>query len=755
MHGSNSPQKTTFSMQGVTDLVLRHLPEVKDTKRSDMEFGVRVYFNPFRGRERVTINDLLQIKQQVAANLERAMTKSNGFNESAQEAAKAVSAAFATTFNELVQDPQAAEPKPKAKVVQPARPNVPREMVRPVNMEKPVSEAAAERPVESLRPVKTEAVKKQKDDAQKPPRQPKPVKATPLKRLPPEGWLGMVTASRAIDTWPITMQAMWHEVVASAEKETPDAAGICTVKIGEGTVRMFLKGKETWYMEPAGIQGPFKQEFEARRAASSSARAERRSSKPVAKTTDRLVAPSDWMSMVGMAKAVRTTPKIAHEVLGPLIEAAAQSEPDDQGIRTVPYRDTTVRMLFGGLRMKTWYMHPDDVKGAFKQAVEEKRNEAYAKRSANTAGMQRPTKHVHPVPPAGWQGRSKAAQMLGLKPQQLTESWDALVASAEQATPDEHGVRTVTSGDTTVRMMYGAESHRPYWHMHPDDIAGPYKTILPVAVGAKHAQPPEKWRALSVLTHDLGAVPDELRMIWRGLVAKAEQHEPNSEGRVEFTEPEGTVRMCYGGLHGKPTWYIEPESCEQVLLPRYNALHARLHRDHGHRAVDQATLPAKPSAPRTIVMPEEEKETSLRYVGRLKQAKAERIYEIDEQSRFEVSSVVDLTLKGVSGSVPPSVAERLQREVNRVLAPFKERSTLTKGDFEQVIAVCKTNAANRELPNESKEVYRVVATAMENALPHLNTLEPIVEHGNRAAARAQWASRVQPGAQGQGRAQGQ
>lgn len=636
-------QPTTISVQGFTDLVLKHLEPVNGVKHSDLEFAARGFFNPVRGRERISVRELGMILGVVQKELDRRLTKSLGFPQGAQDTMRSVAAGFAGAVAELKTNPQAAEPIIVARKPQAARPSVPREYLRPQTPATPQKELppelAAAQPMTVTRRV--EAPREHRVESVRP-------VLSPRKAMPPEGWLGMVKAAEKLGVAPIKLQGTWKNLMQAAEPCTADKNGIRTVPLGEGHVRMLFGGprKPSWYMHPDDIAGPLKKVLDATRRVRQPRQEKAANPQP----------PSDWMGILKIVQQMHTSPKVTRAVLDPLMKVAEGCEADAQGIRTVPLGEGQVRMLFGGPRKPSWSMHPDDVNGPFKEAVESHKAALRA---------QRPVK-------------------------------EPVVKERKARTP---------------------RAEKP----------------------AKQARPekPEGYQSYSAILQRIGGSPEDIKIVWNGLVYEAERATPDAAGNVRFAQKEGDVEMWRGGRMN--SWHISENSFEQVFLPRYRTAKRGFHTD---RVKDRLIAKEHDKSPRASRMDTEE--TSLSHVNRVavrkdKAAVATSTYRIDDKSQFEVSAIIGLALQGLAGRVPADVEDRLRLELNRAFANHKENTLVTRVDVQGVIDQCKTAAADPGMPNESREVYRAVHTTLANAMPRLNTLAPVPVAG----MRRNWQARTE------------
>lgn len=741
MHAPATPaQPTTIPVQGFTEMVLKHLPEVNGVKKSDLEFAARGFFNPVRGRERISVRELSAIISSVQTEMDRRMTKALGFPQGSQDTIRAIALGFSCAVAELKANPQAAEPIVVNRKPESARPSVPREYMRPPQ----AAPAAAPKLPADLQATDPIAVTRHAaPERERRVESMRPVTSS-RKIMPPLGWLGMVKSAEKIGVAPIKLQPTWKQLIAAAEKCTPDARGVRNVPLGEGHVRMLFGGarKPTWYMHPEDLRGPLKDAVDATRRVR-----EPRIGKPA-----NPLAPEGWCGILKIVPQMHSSPKIVRAVFDPLTERATACEPDAQGIRNVPLGDGHVRMLFGGPRKPTWYIHPDDIKGPFKAAVDAHKAELKALRPQK----EKPEKNNYPLPPEGWLGMIAAVKTARTSPDKIRKQWMPLCKAAEQCEPDEQGIRTVPFGETTVRMLLGG-TRKPSWYMHPDDVAGALRAAIEQEKTAARAErfppkqaklprektvkppkeprpeKPEGYMTYSAILQRIGGTPDDLKIVWNGLVYEAERHTPNEQGIVAFTQKEGPVQMWRGGRMN--SWHISEESYENVVLARYRNMKLGLHTDRVAPALIARDLPKAQRGANG----KENGETSLSHVGRVRARaqKPERVYAINEQSQFEISAVVGLTLDGVSGRIPRDVEERLRRETDRAFAPYKERSVVTKGDIQSVIDRSKAEATNPALPRETQEVHRAVSTTLENALARLNTIAPVPQTGAGWRQRAQ------------------
>lgn len=575
--------------------------------------------------------------------------------------------------------------------------------------------------------------------------EPRPKKAAhvhmPKNPQPPEGWLGMLGSAKALQTSPALVRNAWMPLCEQAAATSPNADHKRVVPLGEQSVRMLLGGlhKPSWYMHPDDVTGPLKDTIEQ---AKQQARAERTPRAATPKPRHR-GAPEGWLPLAGVANALKAAPPRVRTLWNEVTAQAEAAPRDANGQVIIQLKDTPVRMALAGEKRLVWYMEPDAVNGVFAELLEGQRKRA---RRGEKAASAKPS--TIPVP-EGWLGMIGATKLARTSPDRLRAQWNDLCDRAADVTPDAEHVRTVSLGEQNVRMVLGG-TRKAHWHMHPDDVAGPLKATIDQeraerrsahghapAPASSQPQAPEGWLHLSSAILKLGAAHAEVSHVWHPLAQRAERQTPNDKGIVRFEEKEGPVQMFHGG-RGKPTWYMDPKSFDTVLAPRYDAWHRTLHPNA--RVIHTPVADAKATRSHFSLPVAEQREPSLASARRITTKPGKTTLApkpAAEDAKFEISAVVELALGGLKGHVPSDVVDRLRLETNRAFANYKTSSVVTPGNVKQVAEQCRTLEKNGNLPSESREAYRAVANALEDAQSKLGHLRPVNMPARSHAQRVQ------------------
>jgi hypothetical protein len=746
-----STPRPTYSQPGFAQLIISKLQPVQGVKQSDLAAMVLNHFGPVKHKERLTTGDIKLVMQRIQETTDRTLNKHYNFSADAKASAQSVAHAFAEAVQDIVANPLAAEPAEPVRKLEPARPNFRRELMQgpvvpaktvttPITLVRDNGPAPAKKS-EPKPKAKPQPQPKRQPRTERPVSQRRPVKKISGAAHAPEGWLGMVEATKTLHSSPNTLRPLWERIVQAAEQATPATDHTRTLELDGQRITCMLAGerRKFWYIAPdsiaEGVATLLQESKDAAKAARKASYAPR-PPKPVRVHTPKNPQPPEgWLGMLSSATALRTSPFLLREVWTPWCEKATGVEPDADHIRTVHDGDVAVRMLLGGLHKPSWYMHPEDVQQVLAAQVEGKRQRA---RRGETAEKPK----VAPVlVPEGWPGMVGATKLARTSPNRLRDHWEDLCTRAAEITPDAEHVRSVPLGDATVRMLLGG-TRKPHWHMHPDDVTGPLKAVIDAERDARRSthvavasssnsvaparlEVPKGWLHMSAAIRKLAAPHAEVAHVWHPLAIRADQHTPDAHGIVRFEEKEGPVQMFYGG-RGKPTWYMEPKSFDTVLAPRFDTWHRALH-PHA-RVIHTPGAESKASAPHFSLPAAETHEPSLAAARRFaaKPSKTDLPPKpAEDGAKFEISAVVELALGGLRGHVPSDVLDRLRLETNRAFADYKTSSVVTPGHVKHVAEQCRGLEKNGNLPSETRETYRAVANALEAAHSKLGHLHPV------------------------------
>ncbi|PZP86677.1 MAG: hypothetical protein DI582_01920 [Azospirillum brasilense] len=850
-----SMPRPTYSQPGFAQLIIGKLQPVQGVKQSDLAAMVLHHFAPVKHKERLSGGDIKLVMQHIQETTERTLNKHYHFSDDAKACAQSVAQAFAAAVQDIVANPQAAEPAAPVRKLEPARPSFPRELTqRPATPAKtvkaPVTLVRNNTPAPAPAPVRAAAAEPRPERAVS---RMRPVKKMHGATHAPAGWLGMIDATKPLHTSPNTLRPVWERIVQAAQQAQPDSNHQRHITLDGQEITCMLAGerRKFWYVSPDsithGVANLLQESKDAAKAARTASYAPRPEKAPRVHTPKNPQPPEGWLGMLGSAKALQTSPALVRAAWLPLCDKAAETDAGSDHVRSVAHGDTTVRMLLGGLHKPSWYMHPDDVAGPLHDTVQQAKQQARRERAPRAAspkprdrsapegwlplagaaralqaapprvrtlwsevtalaeaaprdadgqvsiqlndtpvrmvlaGEKRRVWYMEPeavtgvfaellegqrkrarngektasskrstVPvPEGWLGMIGATKLARTSPDRLRTHWNDLCERATDIAPDAEHVRAVPLGEHSVRMLLGG-ARKAHWHMHPDDVAGPLKATIDQersqrrsahghAPSPAPARPdaPKGWLHLSGAIHKLGAAHAEVAHVWRPLAQRAERQTPNDQGIVRFEEHEGPVQMFHGG-RGKPTWYMEPKSFDTVLAPRFDAWHRTLH-PHA-RIVHTPSSDAASKRPSFALPAKEIHEPSLRLakpIAAKSSSAAMAAKPAQADAKFEISAVVELALGGLKGHVPGDVVDRLRLETNRAFANYKTSSVVTPGNVKLVADQCRALEKNGNLPGETREAYRAVANALEDAHSKLGHLRPVNMPARSHAQRVQ------------------